>query len=267
MKVSKYLVPANTRLRLTECDPDDTGEFKNRDAADAALEDYRKRLFELQELLYAEDKHALLVVLQGVDAAGKDGTIRHIFAGVNPQGCQVHSFKEPAGEETQHDHLWRVHQATPKRGMIGVFNRSHYEEVLVVRVHRQISQRVLTQRFQQVNAFERMLAENGTTLLKFFLHISKEEQRERLQARLDHPRKYWKVSPSDITERKYWDDYRKAYEDVFYQSSARHAPWYVIPANKKWFRNVLISKILVETLQGLKMRYPKPQFVKELKVK
>lgn len=244
MKDSKYLVRPNTRLRLAEFDADDTGEFKDRNEADAVLKHYRKRLFELQELLYAEDKHAVLVVLQGMDAAGKDGTIRHIFTGVNPQGCEVHSFKEPVGDETQHDYLWRAHNATLKRGMIGVFNRSHYEDVLVVRVHRQISQDVLKQRFQQINAFERTLVENGATLLKFFLHISKEEQGDRLQARLDHPRKYWKVSPSDIAERKFWDEYQKAYEDVFYQCSGGYAPWYIIPANKKWFRNVLISRIL-----------------------
>ncbi|HYL12320.1 MAG TPA: polyphosphate kinase 2 family protein [Terriglobales bacterium] len=260
MKDSQYLVRPNTRLRLAEYDPADTGTFKDRDEADAELKDHRKRLFELQELFYAEDKHAFLVVLQGMDAAGKDGAIRHIFTGVNPQGCEVHSFKEPAGEETQHDYLWRVHKVTPRRGMIGVFNRSHYEDVLVVRVHQQIPQRMLAQRFEQINAFERTLAENNTTLLKFFLHISKEEQRKRLQARLDHSRKYWKVSPSDLAERKLWDDYQKAYEDVFYHCNAAHAPWYIIPANKKWFRNVLISRILVRTLEALKMHYPKPQF-------
>jgi PPK2 family polyphosphate:nucleotide phosphotransferase len=268
MKNSKYLVRPNTELRLADYDPDDTGKFKGRDEADLELKHHRKRLFELQELLYAEDKRAVLVVLQGMDAAGKDGAIRHIFSGVNPQGCEVHSFKEPAGEETQHDYLWRVYRVTPRRGMIGVFNRSHYEDVLAVRVHRQISQSVLVQRFEQINAFERTLFENDITLLKFFLHISKEEQRKRLQARLDHPRKYWKVNPSDIAERKLWDDYQKAYQDVFCHCSPSYAPWYIIPANKKWFRNVLVSRILVKTLEGLKIRYPKPKFdLEKLKIK
>jgi PPK2 family polyphosphate:nucleotide phosphotransferase len=268
MKNLEYLIHPGTKPQLSEYDPEDTGNFKGRDEADAELKQHRKRLFDLQELLYAEDKHALLVVLQGMDAAGKDGAIRHIFTGVNPQGCVVHSFKEPVGDETQHDYLWRVHQVVPRRGMIGVFNRSHYEDVLVPRVHGQISQQVLAQRFEQINGFERVLVENGTTLLKFFLHISKQEQGKRLQARLDDPKKYWKVSPSDIAARKLWDDYQKAYEDVLYHCSTRHAPWYIVPANKKWFRNVLISKILIQTLEALKMHYPKPKFdLTKLKVK
>jgi len=260
MKPSDYLVPDGKKIGLANYDPDDTSGFKNRSEADKVLEKHRERLLELQELMYAEDKHALLVVLQAMDAGGKDGAIRHIFTGVNPQGCQVTSFKEPTPIEAQHDFLWRVHAAVPPKRMIGVFNRSHYESVLIVRVHDWITKQQASRRFEAINQFERLLADNNTTILKFFLHISKEEQRERLQERLDHPKKYWKVSPTDLKEREYWDKYMAAYEDVFNHCNAKHAPWYIIPANKKWFRNAVISQILVATLEGLKMKYPKAQF-------
>ncbi len=256
--LKQYLVKPGKKVKLADLDPGYTADVKDSKHADKLLEKHRQRLFDLQELLYAEDKHAFLVVLQGLDAAGKDGTIRHIFTGLNPQGCTVTPFKQPVGEETQHDYLWRVHKAAPKRGMIGIFNRSHYEEVLVVRVHQHLSRGELKRRFEHINAFERLLAETGTTIVKFFLHISREEQAKRLLARLEHPKKYWKVNEGDLIERKFWDQYEDAYEDVFHHCSTKYAPWYIIPADKKWFRNVVISRILVETLKGLKMDYPKP---------
>lgn len=263
-----YLVPPHTKVRLSDYDPNATGKFESKEEADVLLLKHQEKLFELQELLYAEGSRALLVILQGMDGAGKDSTIRHIFTGVNPQGCQVTSFKEPTPEELSHDFLWRIHRVVPARRMIGIFNRSHYEDVLVVRVHGNLSKQELSDRFREINNFEDLLTRNGTVILKFFLHISKNEQKNRLQARLDDPKKYWKVSPSDIKERKYWDDYTEAYEDVFRHCSTKHAPWYIIPANKKWYRNVVISKILVETLADLKLKYPKPKFnLGKLKVK
>lgn len=258
--LSRYLVPPDTKIKLADYDPDETGKFKSKSQADAVLDKHREQLFELQELMYAEDKHSLLVVLQGMDAGGKDGTIRHIFSGVNPQGCEVTSFKEPSVEELQHDYLWRVHKAVPGRRMIGIFNRSHYEDVLVVRVHGQLSKDELTNRFHQINRFEKLLNENSTTILKFFLHISKDEQKQRFEERLHDPAKFWKVSPSDLKEREHWEDYCQAYEDIFRHCSTQHAPWYIIPANKKWYRNVTISAILVDTLRSLKMKYPKSEF-------
>ncbi|HMC75030.1 MAG TPA: PPK2 family polyphosphate kinase, partial [Terriglobales bacterium] len=203
-KSSPYLVKPDSKIKLSNYDPDDTGDLNSKSKADKLLEQHREKLSTLQDLMYAEAEHSLLVVLQAMDAAGKDGTIRHIFTGVNPQGCQVTSFKKPSLEELKHDFLWRVHRATPARGMIGIFNRSHYEDVLVVRVHGNLSKNELKDRFQAINHFEDLLVENGTTILKFFLHISKDEQRDRLQARLDDPQKYWKVNPEDLKEREYW---------------------------------------------------------------
>ena len=263
----RYLVPPHKKVKLSDYDPDETPKFKSEAEADSAVDKQRAKLFELQQLMYAEDKHSLLVVLQGMDAGGKDGTIRHIFTGVNPQACQVASFKEPTEEELHHDYLWRVHKVVPARRMIGIFNRSHYEDVLVVRVHGQISKDETEHRFRQINQFERLLYENGTRILKFFLHISEDEQKARLEERLKDPAKYWKVNPSDLKERTHWDDYQKAYEDVFRNCSTKHAPWYIIPANKKWYRNVVISTIIVDTLKSLKMKYPKPEFdISKLKV-
>ncbi len=266
-KPERYLVPPDTKIKLANYDPDETGKFKSKDEAETALEKHRQQLSELQELMYAEDKHALLVVLQAMDAGGKDGTIRHIFTGVNPQGCEVASFKQPTEEELHHDYLWRIHQQLPARRMIGIFNRSHYEDVLVVRVHGLISKDEAVERFHQINQFEKMLHENGTTIVKFFLHISKDEQKTRLEERIHHPTKYWKVNPADLKEREHWEEYEKVYEDVFRHCSTKHAPWYIIPANKKWFRNVTISAILVETLKSMKMKYPKSEFdLKKMKV-
>lgn len=266
-KPDAYRIPPHTSVKLSDYDPEDTGKFGDKTKAVEVLCKHQAKLSQLQELLYADARHSLLVILQGLDAAGKDGTIRHIFSGVNPQGCQVTSFKEPTPEELHHDFLWRVHRAVPARGMIGIFNRSHYEDVLVVRVHGQLSKKELAHRFDEINCFEENLVQNGVAILKFFLHISKDEQKARLQARLQEPTKNWKVSPADIKERQYWDDYVKAYEDVFRHCSTKHAPWYVIPANKKWYRNVAISQILVDTLKSLKLRYPKAKIdISHLKV-
>lgn len=254
----RYLIKDDSDADLTKHDPDETGDFKDKLHAKSELIHQRKRLVELQDVLYAQAKHALLIVLQAMDAGGKDGTIRHIFHGVNPQGCSVTPFKVPTPEELKHDFLWRAHKKTPPLGMIGIFNRSHYEDVLVVRVHQHLSKEQLKLRFRAINDFEETLAENGTTILKFYLHISKEEQRRRLQRRLDDPRRRWKFTESDFKERRYWSDYQEAYEDVLLHCSKKHAPWYLIPANRKWFRNVTVSQIIVHSLQQLNLKYPQP---------
>lgn len=258
MNSDKLLVNPGSKLKLADHDPDDThGVTKERGAR--ALAKHQAKLDELQELLYAEKKHALLIVLQALDAGGKDGTIRHVMNGVNPQSCQVTSFKTPTAEELGHDFLWRVHKAVPIKGDIGIFNRSHYEDVLIARVHKLVPKQVWSKRYDQINEFERTLALNGVTILKFFLHISKDEQKRRFEARLADRCKIWKASEADFTERRLWDDYIAAFEDALSKCAAPHAPWYVIPANKKWFRNLAISQIIVETLEGLKMKFPKSQ--------
>lgn len=261
MKIkSLYRVKPHTKVRLASIKTDDTGSYADNDKANADLDRHREKLSELQELLTAEGKRALLVVLQGMDTAGKDGTIRHIFTGVNPQACNVTSFKVPTPIEKEHDFLWRVHVAVPRMGMIGIFNRSHYEDVLVTRVHGQISNKEAHARMEQIVAFEESLAENNVAILKFFLHISREEQTRRLESRLADASKHWKVSESDFAERKFWDQYQSAYEDAISRTNRKFAPWFIIPADHKWYRNVVISKILVDTLQGLNMKYPKPSF-------
>jgi PPK2 family polyphosphate:nucleotide phosphotransferase len=207
--------------------------------------------------MYAEGKHALLIVLQGLDGAGKDGVIRHVITGMNPQACTVTPFKQPTAEDLAHDFLWRVHPHVPAKGSVAIFNRSHYEDVLVVRVHRLVAEAEWSKRFDLINDFEKLLVvENNTAILKFFLHISREEQLERFKQRLDDPTRNWKISESDYKEREYWDDYTKAYEDVLNKTSTRHAPWYIIPSNHKWFRNLAISQIIAQTLNELKMKPP-----------
>ena len=206
--------------------------------------------------MWAEDKHKVLLVLQATDTGGKDGTIRHVFDGVNPQGVRVASFKKPTDNELAHDYLWRVHKHAPSTGEMVIFNRSHYEDVLVVRVHGWISEEKVQQRFHHIREFERLLSDEGTPIAKFYLHISKEEQKQRLQSRLDEPEKNWKFATSDLDERKLWDDYQKAFADTLSQTSTDYAPWYVIPADRKWFRNLLISRIVVDNLEGLDMAYP-----------
>jgi PPK2 family polyphosphate:nucleotide phosphotransferase len=248
----------NQKIKLAEFDADDTGKLESKSEAKKLLAKNIKRMAELQNILYAENKRALLIVLQAMDAGGKDGTIRKIMSGVNPQGVHVTSFKRPTAEELAHDFLWRIHQTVPARGMIGIFNRSHYEDVLVVRVHNLVPKEVWQGRYDHINNFEQLLVDSGVTLLKFYLHISKEEQKERLQARLLQPHKRWKFNPDDLAERACWDDYMNAFEAVFEKCSTKAAPWYIVPANKKWYRNVAISKVIVQTLEDLNMSYPEP---------
>lgn len=256
MVKSPYLAHPGKTFRLDACPTRDSGAFRDKLDAEPATEELRGRLSELQELLYAESKHSVLIVLQAMDAGGKDGAIEHVFHGVNPQGCQVSSFKAPSTLERGHDFLWRHHLAMPRKGMIGIHNRSHYEAVLVERVRGFAPKGVWKRRYDHINAFEQMLADEGTTILKFFLHISKEEQRERLQARLDDPHKNWKFDPGDIEERKHWDQYMSAFEEAIDRTSTKSAPWYVVPSDRKWFRNWVISDVIVRTLEGLDMKFP-----------
>ncbi|MCL7454726.1 MAG: polyphosphate kinase 2 family protein [Anaerolineae bacterium] len=253
-----FLVPAGSRVSLADYDPDYTGSYVDKAAAKAELKRSSEKLQDLQEVMWAEGKHSLLIVLQAMDAGGKDGTIKHVMRGVNPQGCQVTSFKVPTREELDHDFLWRIHKAVPRRGYIGIFNRSHYEDVLVVRVENLAPEQVWQQRYEQINHFEKLLADTGTTILKFYLHISKEEQKDRFEARLRDPHKNWKFSMEDVEKRELWDSYMRAFEDALSRCSAPWAPWYVIPANHKWYRNLVISQIIVDTLTSLDMRYPPP---------
>lgn len=235
--------------------PGDTGN-ESKAAARAETKRRVREIALLQEQLYADGRHALLVVLQGMDASGKDGTVRHVFSGVNPQGVIVHSFKEPTPREAREDFLWRVHQAVPQRGVIGVFNRSHYEDVLVTRVHRLLPEEVWRTRYRQINDFERMLTESNVHILKFFLHISREEQKKRFDRRLKDPRRHWKFSPSDLKEREHWEEYQKAYTDVLEHCSTEWAPWTVVPADHKWYRNLIVARAVAEKLAGLHLRYP-----------
>ncbi|MFM8320588.1 MAG: polyphosphate kinase 2 family protein [Chloroflexota bacterium] len=254
-----YRIDEPKKIALDEWDPDDREYFDgDKEAGEARLAKLTAELEALQEMLYAQHKHRLLVVLQGMDTSGKDGVIRHVFEGVNPQGVRVASFKVPTAEELDHDYLWRIHRQAPGKGEIVIFNRSHYEDVLVVRVHGLVPEAAWKRRYQQINDFERLLAEEGTTILKFFLHISKDEQKERLQARLDDPDKLWKFNPGDLDERKRWPEYQAAYEDVLSKTSARHAPWYIVPANRKWYRNLVIAEALLEALHGMDLAYPQP---------
>ncbi len=252
------VVRPGRRLRLSSVDPDDRAGFSGKEEGRDALAADLERMRELQRLLYADNRYALLVVLQAMDTGGKDGTIRHVMSGLNPVGCVVTSFKVPSETERDHDYLWRVHQAVPPRGVIGVFNRSHYEDVLVVRVHDLVPRKVWSRRYRQINDFERMLDENGVKILKFYLHISKKEQAERLRARLEDRSKNWKFSEADLKERKLWGRYQKAFEDAIARCSTPWAPWHVIPANKKWVRDALVARAIVRALEGLRLRYPKP---------
>lgn len=240
-------------------DPDATPGLSDREEAAAIQAVNTERMYDLQERLYAEGKQALLIILQALDTGGKDGTIRTIFGPLNPQGVQVTNFKVPTALELAHDYLWRIHQHTPPKGMIGIFNRSHYEDVLVVKVHRLIDEKVVRKRYAQINAFEDHLQENGVTILKFHLCISRDEQRERLQQRLDKPDKHWKFSRGDLAERARWDEYVEAYQAMLRNCSPASAPWYVIPANKKWYRNAIISQIVADTLAKMDPQFPPPE--------
>jgi len=253
----KLRIDAGKHVKLAQFDPDDTPGF-TKQSAQKSLERNLERLSELQYLLYAENRHALLVVLQGVDASGKDGTIRHVMTGLNPQGVSVTPFKAPSVDELDHDYLWRIHRSVPPRGDIGIFNRSHYEDVLIVRVHRLVDRSVWSKRYDQINAFEKMLVENRILVLKFFLHIGSDEQKKRIQERIDDPKRRWKLSPSDFEERRHFGDYQSAYEDVLSRCSTSWAPWFLVPANRKWYRNLAVSQIIVDALESLKMKFPPP---------
>ena len=255
----RYRLSTNQKkISLDDFDARDKSCFPDRAKAEASAAADIARIDELQDILYAESKHALLVVLQATDTGGKDSTIRKVFGPVDPLGVRATSFKAPSSLELSHDYLWRVHQAVPPKGMIGIFNRSHYEDVLIVRVRELAPKHVVEQRYDQINAFERHLADNGVTILKFYLHISKEEQKERLQARLDDPTKHWKFNPDDLKERELWDDYRDAYEIALSRCSTPAAPWFVIPADRKWYRNAVIARIIRCTLEDMDLRYPEP---------
>lgn len=258
--MKKFLIKPETKVKLSKWDPNDTGDFEGgKEEGLAKLEKLNGKLESLQELLFAEHKHKVLIVLQAMDTGGKDGAIRRVFDRVNPAGVRVASFKAPTAEELDHDFLWRVHKQVPGKGEMVIFNRSHYEDVLVVRVHNYVTPEVWGKRFEQINEFERTLVENGTTILKFYLHIDLDEQKERFQARLDDPTKRWKFRLGDLEERKFWPDYMKAFEDVLSKTSTEYAPWYIVPANRKWFRDLVISSVLVDTLEGLKMEYPESE--------
>jgi PPK2 family polyphosphate:nucleotide phosphotransferase len=257
-EMKRYRIQPAQKVHFEKWDPNDTSAFvgKKNDAL-KNVQTLTKKLDELQELLYAEYKHKMLIVLQAVDTGGKDGTIRRIFEGVNPQGVRVAKFGVPTQEELDHDYLWRVHSQVPSKGEIVIFNRSHYEDVLVVRVHDLIPEESWQRRYQQINDFERLLCEEGTTILKFYLHIDADEQKRRLQARLDDPKLQWKFKINDLKERMLWREYMKAYEDVLEKTSTHWAPWYLVPANHKWYRDWVVSNVIVEELEKLDMKYPR----------
>ena len=263
----KFRVEEGNTVRLDKID----AGFKNKydqTSAQVEIERYTKRLRELQYLLYAEGKRSLLIILQAMDAGGKDGTINHVFSSMNPQGARVYGFKVPSAEEASHDFLWRIHQAAPQRGQVAIFNRSHYEDVLVSRVHDLVPRKVWKKRFELINDFEKNLVESGTHILKFYLHISADEQLRRFKQRIDDPARHWKISESDYKEREHWDDYTKAFEDALGRCSTKHAPWFIIPANHKWFRNLAVSQIVVEALESLKMEFPASSVdIKEIREK
>ena len=275
--VKRYRVVNGKKFRLADIDPGDTWKLRSKDHAQEWLAGGVAKLSQLQEKLYAQDRWAVLLIFQAMDAAGKDSTIKHVMSGVNPQGCDVHSFKAPSAEELDHDFLWRTNRCLPQRGRIGIFNRSYYEEVLVVRVHPELLARqklpashnakeIWRQRFEDINASERYLARNGVLILKFFLHVSRQEQKQRFLSRLDEPEKNWKFSLSDAQERGHWDGYMKAYEEMIRHTATGCAPWHVVPADHKWFTRLVVAEIIVEGLESLGLAYPKldPAKAKEL---
>ena len=255
--MDRYRVKPGTHVKLDEWNPDDHGGFEGgKKKAEQELPELDAKLDDLQELLYAEHKHKVIIVLQAMDTGGKDGVVRHVFRGVNPQGLRVANFKAPTPLELDHDFLWRVHSQVPGRGEMVIFNRSHYEDVLIVRVHELVPKPVWRRHYQEINNFEEMLANEGTTILKFFLNIDRDEQKARLQARLDDPKKHWKFNVGDLAERKLWPEYMKAYEDAISETSTPWAPWYIVPSNSKWFRDQVVVRVIIKTLEGLKMSYP-----------
>lgn len=262
-----FLITPGTNVAINAFDPGFTGDFTSKDEAREKLAKDIERLAELQDVLYAHNRYALLLIFQAMDAAGKDSVIKHVMSGVNPQGCQVFSFKAPSQEELDHDFLWRTTKALPERGRIGIFNRSYYEEVLVVRVHPEIlngqnipdeerNEKIWRHRFEDINSFERYLTRNGTVILKFFLNVSKKEQKERFLERIERPEKNWKFSFGDVKERARWDDYMHAYEEMLHHTSTAWAPWYVIPADRKWFTRAAVADIIVDKLKSLNLKYP-----------
>ena len=266
MKIEKFKVEESSSFKLKDIKTDDTDGLDSKKDAKEALEQNILKMAELQARLYAQDKYSMLIIFQAMDTAGKDGGIKHVMSGLNPQATQVTSFKQPSKEELDHDYLWRANKHLPERGRIGIFNRSYYEEVLVVKVHdllkyqqlpaSLIKDNVWEKRFRQIRDYEKYLTENGTVILKFFLHISKEEQKQRLLERIDDPSKNWKFSSADIEERKFWDDYQKCYQEAIRETSTDGAPWYVIPSDKKWFARLAISEVIVKTMENLKLEYP-----------
>ncbi len=268
MNTEKFLAPEGAKLNLKNHKTDFTGDYKDKKAAEADLQKNIEKLAALQDVLYADNKHALLIVFQAMDAAGKDGAIKHVMSGLNPQGVQVFSFKQPSTEELDHDYLWRCAKSAPERGRLGIFNRSYYEEVLVVRVHEAILQSQLLpenvtkdkniwkKRFTQIKNYEDYLSENGIHVIKFFLNVSKDEQKKRFLARIDEPEKNWKFSAGDAKERAFWDDYMKCYEEAISATSTKNSPWYVVPADKKWFTRTAVSEIIVKKLESLNLKYP-----------
>ena len=263
----RYRVDEGAKFRLKDFDPGDTGDVKSKKRAEKELQRGVELLSELQDKLYAQNRWAILIILQAMDAAGKDGVISHVMSGVNPQGCQVYSFKQPSTEDLNHDFMWRANKCIPERGRIGIFNRSYYEEVLVVRVHKELLERermppslvtknIWNERFSDINAYEQYLSRNGIVIRKFFLNLSKEEQKRRFLSRLDEPAKNWKFSTADITERERWDEYMTAYEEMIQHTATPHAPWYVVPADKKWYTRLVVSAAIIDVLEELNLRYP-----------
>ncbi len=256
--VKQFRVKPGSKVDLSKVDAGFKDKHESHEHALPEIETYTQKLHDLQYLMYAEGKRSLLICLQGRDAAGKDGTINHVLGAMNPQGCTVTGFKVPSKEEAAHDFLWRYHQHTPDKGQVAIFNRSHYEDVLVVRVHDMVPKQVWSARYAQINDFEKILADNGTHILKFYLHIDPDEQLARFKQRIDDPTRHWKISDGDYAERPFWDAYTEAFEDALGKTSTEYAPWFIIPSNHKWFRNLAVSRIVAETLESLNMKFPEP---------
>lgn len=256
--LQRFKVAPGSKVKLKDVDPSFSDGHESHESAAEEIAHYQKKLRELQDLLYAERRHSILICLQALDTGGKDGVINHVLGAMNPQGCRVAAFKQPSAEELAHDFLWRTHKVAPARGEVVIFNRSHYEDVLVVRVHNLVPKTIWSRRYDRINEFEKQLLEHDTHVLKFYLHISRQEQLKRFKERLDDPSKHWKISESDYKEREFWNDYRAAYEEALSRCTTGHSPWFVIPANHKWFRNLAIARIVVEHMESLKMTYPAP---------
>lgn len=266
--LKKFQVEPNSKINLDKFDASFKDKHGSAEQAFPEMEAYVQKIRKLQYLMYAEGKRSLLICLQGRDAAGKDGTINHVLWAMNPQGCSVTGFKVPSAEEAAHDFLWRYHKAVPAKGHVAIFNRSHYEDVLVVRVYNLVSEKIWSKRYEQINDFEKHLSDNGTHILKFYLHIDPDEQMERFKARIDDPTRHWKISDGDYAERPFWDDYTKAFEVLLSKCSTTHAPWFIIPSNHKWFRNLVVSQIISEYLESLQMEFPEPKVdINEIKKK